>query len=157
MPDVVDSETERTATGVLKCPSCGSKEQKLLVVDPISNIKRKDLARSYRFIVSKLELKIPVLDPIKCIVRVANKANLSEITKRKAINLMYKINENELAAGKDPMGLAVSVLYLSSLNNRDSNEHRTQNDLAAAAGVTEVTIRNRTQELRKKSCLKIIR
>ena len=126
-------------------------------ISAISNIKRKDLARSYRFIVSKLELKIPVLDPIKCIVRVANKANLSEITKRKAIDLMYKINENELAAGKDPMGLAASVLYLSSMNNRDSNEHRTQSDLAAAAGVTEVTIRNRTQELRKKSCLKIIR
>ncbi len=48
VPDVVDSETERTATGVLKCPSCGSKEQKLLDVDPISNIKRKGLARNYR-------------------------------------------------------------------------------------------------------------
>ncbi|MGB7954627.1 MAG: hypothetical protein WCF23_11660 [Candidatus Nitrosopolaris sp.] len=59
---------------------------------------------------------------------------------------MHKIDDNELAAGKDPTGLAAWVLYLSSLN-----------DLAAAAGVTEVTIRNRTQELRKKSCLKIIR
>jgi transcription initiation factor TFIIIB Brf1 subunit/transcription initiation factor TFIIB len=42
------------------------------------------------------------------------------------------------------------------MNNRDSNEHRTQSDLAAAAGVTEVTIRNITQELRKKNCVKII-
>jgi len=32
------------------------------------------------------------------------------------------------------MGLAASVLYPSSMNSRDSNEHRTQNDLAAAAG-----------------------
>jgi transcription initiation factor TFIIB len=55
------------------------------------------------------------------------------------------------------MGLAASVLYLSSMNNRDSNEYRTQSDLAAAAGVTEVTIRNRTQELRKISFAKIIR
>jgi transcription initiation factor TFIIB len=94
----------------------------------------------------KFEIKIPVLDPIKCIGRVANKANLSEITKRKAIDLMNKINDNELAAGKDPMGLTAWVLYLSSLS-----------DLAAAAGVTEVTIRNRTQELRKKNCVKIIR
>jgi hypothetical protein len=62
VPDVVDSETERTATGVLKCPSCG-------IVDPISNIKRKGLARNYRLIVLKFELKIPVLDPIKCIGR----------------------------------------------------------------------------------------
>lgn len=79
-------------------------------ISEINNVKRKDLARSYRLIVSKLELKIPVLDPIKCIVRVANKVNLSEITKRKAIDLMYKISEHDLAAGKDPMGLAASVL-----------------------------------------------
>ena len=47
---------------------------------------------------------------------------------------MYKINEHELAAGKDPMGLAASVLYLLCMNkDRDSNENRTQSDLAAAA------------------------
>jgi transcription initiation factor TFIIB len=60
---------------------------------------------------------------------------------------MHKNNDNELAAGNDPLGLAASVLWLSS---RDSNEHRIQTDLAASARVTEVTIRNRTQELRKK-------
>jgi len=124
-------------------------------ISAISNVKRKDLARCYRLIVSKLELKIPVLDPIKCIARVANKANLSEITKRKAIDLMYKISEHELVAGKDPMGLAASVLYLSSMNkDSNRNEYRTQSYLASAAGVTEVTIRNRTQELRKKIALK---
>jgi transcription initiation factor TFIIIB Brf1 subunit/transcription initiation factor TFIIB len=81
-----------------------------LSLTPISNIKRKDLARNYRLIVSKLELKIPIQDPIKCIGRVANKANLSEVTKRKAIDLMHKINDNELAGGKDSKGLAASVL-----------------------------------------------
>ena len=116
-----------------------------------SNVKRKDLARSYRLMVSKFELKIPQLDPIKCVARVGNKVNLSEITKRKAIDLMYKINEHDLAAGKDPMGLAASVLYLCMNKDRDSKENRTQSDLAAAAGVTEVTIRNRIQELRKKN------
>jgi hypothetical protein len=33
VPDVVDSTTERTATGVLKCPSFGIKEQKLFVAN----------------------------------------------------------------------------------------------------------------------------
>ncbi|MGB6672724.1 MAG: hypothetical protein WBE34_09840 [Candidatus Nitrosopolaris sp.] len=59
VPDVVDSETERTATGVLRCPSCDSKEQKLLDVDPNSNFKRKGPARNYRLIVLKFELKSP--------------------------------------------------------------------------------------------------
>lgn len=70
-----------------------------------SNVKRKDLTRSYRLMVSKLELKMPQLDLIKCVARVGNKVNLSEITKRKAIDLMFKINEHELAAGKIPWAL----------------------------------------------------
>ncbi len=63
---------------------------------------------------------------------------------------MYKINEHELAAGKDPMGLAASVLYLLCMNkDRDSNENRTQSDLSSGWGA----IRNRIQELRKENLL----
>ena len=71
-----------------------------------SNVKRKDLARSYRLMVSKLELKIPQLDPIKCVAKVGNKVNLSEITKRKAIDLMYKINEHEM-----PCSISTLLVY----------------------------------------------
>jgi transcription initiation factor TFIIB len=44
------------------------------------------------------------------------------------------------------MGLAASVLYLASLKNGESI---TQMDIAEAAGVTEVTLRNRTKDLRR--------
>jgi transcription initiation factor TFIIB len=43
------------------------------------------------------------------------------------------------------MGLAASALYLASI---DLEENRTQKDIADAAGVTEVTIRNRCKDLR---------
>ena len=43
-----------------------------------------------------------------------------------------------------PMGLAGSILYLSSKN---SGENITQIDIAEAAGVTEVTIRNRFKSI----------
>jgi len=45
------------------------------------------------------------------------------------------------------MGLAGSVLYLSSKN---SGENITQMDIAEAAGVTEATIRNRFKDLRNR-------
>ena len=45
------------------------------------------------------------------------------------------------------MGLAGAVLYLSCLH---CDEHRTQLDVAAASGVTEVTLRNRCKELNTK-------
>jgi transcription initiation factor TFIIB len=45
------------------------------------------------------------------------------------------------------MGLAGTVLYMSSKN---SGETITQMDIANAAGVTEVTIRNRFRDLKSK-------
>ena len=112
----------------------------------ISNIKRKDIARTYRLLVLELNYKIPMVDPIKCIVRVANKANLSEKTKRQAMNIMHNVTRSGISAGKDPMGLAASVLYLSCMN---TGESRTQTEISEAAGVTEVTVRNRYKNLKR--------
>jgi len=111
----------------------------------IGNIKRKDLARIYRLIVMELDLKIPLIDPMKCVVRVANRANLTERTKRVALNIMKDVTKSGISAGKDPMGLAASVLYLACLN---TGESRTQTEIAEAAGVTEVTVRNRYKNLK---------
>lgn len=110
-----------------------------------SNIKHKDIARNYRMIISELELKIPNADPMKCIAKVANKANLTENTKRQAISIMKEVIEKQISAGKKPMGLAATVLYLSSLK---TGEDTTQIQMADAAGVTEVTVRNLLRELK---------
>ena len=111
----------------------------------VGNMKRKDLARIYRLVVMELDLKIPLIDPMKCITRVANKANLSERTKRAAVDIMKHVTNSGISAGKDPMGLAASVLYIACL---DTGENRTQTDIADAAGVTEVTVRNRYKNLK---------
>ena len=103
-----------------------------------TNTKEKDLARAYRILIRKLDLKVPMVDPVKCVSRVANKANISERTKRKAMNMIYDVVKSGLAAGKDPMGLAASVLYVSCVN---SGEVKSQAAIADAAGVSEVTLR----------------
>ena len=110
------------------------------------NLKRKDLARQCRLIICELDLRVPVADPMKCIVKIANKANLSESITRRAMNMMTQITRREISAGKNPMSLAATVLYISCIN---AGENITQFDIANAAGITEVTIRNRVQELKK--------
>ncbi len=110
------------------------------------NIKRKDVARCYRLLLRELDLKMPVVDPIKCVARIASKAGLSEKTKRKALLILKDAAEIEISAGKDPMGLAAAALYLSCVMN---GENKTQKDVAQAAGVTEVTIRNRYKGLKE--------
>jgi transcription initiation factor TFIIB len=112
-----------------------------------SNVKRKDLARMYRLVVLELDLKIPMIDLMKCIARVASRSGLSEKTKRHAMNIMYDVVKSGMSAGKDPMGLAASVLYMATL---ETGESRTQTDIAEAAGVTEVTVRNRYKNLKSR-------
>ena len=110
-----------------------------------SNIKRKDIARCYRLLLRELGLRMPVVDPIKCIARIASKAGLSEKTKREATKILKTAEEIKISAGKDPMGLAAAALYVACVTN---GENKTQRDVAEAAGVTEVTIRNRYKGLK---------
>ncbi|MGD8708117.1 MAG: TFIIB-type zinc ribbon-containing protein [Nitrosopumilaceae archaeon] len=114
-------------------------------VSDAANVKRKDIARCYRLLYRELDLKMPVVDSIQCIAKISSKLELSEKTKRYAIKVLQKAQENEESAGKSPMGLAATALYLSCVQNGVSI---TQHDLAEAAGVTEVTIRNRYKGLK---------
>ena len=109
-----------------------------------SNVKFKEVAKSYRLLCIELDLKVPIVDPMKYIAKVANKANLSERTKRQAAQIMNNITQREISTGKNPMGLAASVLYMSSIK---TGENITQGNLSDAAGVTEVTLRNRYKDL----------
>src|SRR5262249_54735741 len=93
------------------------------------NIKRKELSKDFRVLHTRLDLKIPPTDPMKCIAKVANKVKLSDKTKRKAVEIMSDVMKEEISAGKDPMGLAASVLYLSSIKNKDNV---TQSNIAEA-------------------------
>ena len=110
------------------------------------NIKRKDVARCYRLIFRELDLKIPVVDPVKGVARIASIAGLGEKTKRKAIELLNKAKKIGIVAGKDPMGIAAAALYLSCIS---SGGNKTQKEISIASGVTEVTIRNRCAGLKK--------
>jgi len=115
-----------------------------------TNVKRKAISRSYRILVLELDIKVPLVDPMKCIAKIANKAKLSEKTKRMAMGTMNELIGKEISAGKLPMGLAATVLYMSCLANGES---KTQKDIADAAGVTEVTIRNRFKDLKTRLAL----
>lgn len=111
------------------------------------SVPGKGLSKSYRLLSRELDISIPFLDPMKCIAKIANKANLNEGIKRKAISIMNLITEKEISAGKNPMGLAATVLYICC---RETGVKKTQIAIATAAGVTGVTLRNRSKELKNK-------
>ena len=112
-----------------------------------SNIRRKAVAKAYRKLIMELDFKVPNIDPMKCIVKIGNKANLSEKIVRHAISIMSDVTDNEISAGKDPMALAATVLYVSCIKN---GENIKQNNISNAAGITGVTLRNRFKDLKSR-------
>jgi transcription initiation factor TFIIB len=111
-----------------------------------SNVKPKEVYRSYRRIVTELDIKVPVVDPAKYVMRVANNLGFDEKVKRKALDILEQARKKNILVGKDPTSIAAAILYLVTLSGENA---RTQADIARAAGITEVTVRNRSKELMK--------
>ncbi len=105
-----------------------------------SNVKKKIIAACYRTLIKEFDMKMPVVDSVQCIARIASQLDLAEKTKRDAIKIIRNAEKIKLSAGKNPMGFAATALYLSCVQN---NDRVTQKDIAIAASITEVTLRNR--------------
>ncbi len=114
-------------------------------VSKSGNIRKGDVSTCYRMLLTELELQMPVVNSVTCVSKIASVAILSEKVKRHAITLLDMAQQKQILAGKDPMCMAAAALYLSSLKN---DENITQKEIADAAGITEVTIRNRAKDLR---------
>ncbi len=114
-------------------------------VATVENLSKKAVARDYRILLREMDLTMPVADAAKNVTRIASKVGLSERVARKAVEIVRMTEEREISAGKAPMGLAASALYLAGVIE---GEVKTQKEIAEAAGVTEVTVRNRYKGLR---------
>ncbi|MEM4230324.1 MAG: TFIIB-type zinc ribbon-containing protein [Candidatus Pacearchaeota archaeon] len=109
-----------------------------------SDVERKEIGRTYRFIIRKAGIKVTPSSPNDYISRFASILHLSPKTQNDAINLLKKADISELTSGRGPAGIAAAALYVAALLN---DEKRTQREVADVAGITEVTIRNRYKEL----------
>ena len=117
-----------------------------------SFVHKKDVARCYRLLLRELKIQMPIADPLTYVSKIAERTGISGRTQGVAIKILHEARKQHAAAGKDPMGLAAAALYIACLQN---NEKKTQKDIAEAAGVTEVTVRNRYKSLKRQLGLEI--
>jgi len=103
-------------------------------------VYRKDVAGCYSLLQQELDFHMPISDPLTYISKIAEKNGVSGKTQGAAIAILRDAKQKRFSAGKDPMGMAAAALYIACLQN---SEKITQKDIAEAAGVTEVTVRNR--------------
>jgi transcription initiation factor TFIIB len=111
-----------------------------------SLLKKKEVAACYRLLLRRLDIQMPIADPIIYISTIGERVGITGQTQGLAIRILREAKKRRIASGKDPMGLAATALYIACLQ---SNQKKTQKDIAEAAGVTEVTIRNRYKALKR--------
>ena len=109
-----------------------------------SDVARKEIGRTYRFIIRKLGIKVKPSSPKDYISRFSSILHLSPKSQNEALKILKKADISELTSGRGPAGIAAAALYVAALMN---DEKKTQREVADVAGITEVTIRNRYKEL----------
>ena len=112
-----------------------------------SDVERKEIGRTYRFIVRKLKIKVTPSSPKDYISRFSSILHLSPKTQNESLKILKRADITELTSGRGPAGIAAAALYVAALVN---DEKKTQREVADVAGITEVTIRNRYKELIEK-------
>ena len=133
------------------CRKSGS-PRALREIAEASLVDKKDVARCYRLLLQELDFHMPIADPLTYVSKIAEKNRVSGKTQGVAIAILRDAKQKRFSAGKDPLGMAAAALYIACVQN---NEKITQKDIAEAAGVTEVTVRNRYKELKRQLNLKI--
>jgi transcription initiation factor TFIIB len=121
------------------------------IVDSSSR-SRKGIARNYRLLMRELDLTMPIDDPTIYVSKIASQVRLSQKTQNTALTILEKAKKLKADVGKDPAGLAAAALYIAV---KTHGEKGTQKQLAKAADVTEVTVRNRYKGLVKDLGLRV--
>lgn len=128
------------------CRQCGV-IRTLSDVANASSIQKKMLARTYRFLVQRLDKNVPRTSQLQYIGKLVNALRLDGDTEKFASLILKQASELKLTVGRGPSGMAAACIYISTVICRTQ---RTQGEIAEAAQVTEVTIRNRYKELVEK-------
>jgi len=139
-----------TAASVYAACRASKTPRTLKEVATASRVRKKDVARCYRLLLRELDMRMPVEDPIKCVSKIASKADISMQTQRRSLEILREAKHSGITTGKNPMGLASAALYVACVLE---SEKKTQREIAEVANVTEVTVRNRYKHL--KDCLEL--
>ncbi|MBN1160204.1 MAG: transcription initiation factor IIB [Candidatus Diapherotrites archaeon] len=118
----------------------------------VSHSNKKEIGKTYRFLVRELGVNVPLTTPLDYVSRFASALGLSGEAQEEARKILKKVLNEGLASGRGPTGVAAAAVYIAGLMK---GERRTQKEVADVVGVTEVTIRNRYRELKTKLGLDI--
>jgi transcription initiation factor TFIIB len=133
------------AASVYAACRCNGIPRTLQEIGDVAQVADERVDHAYGVLNRELGLPAVPMTPVEYVPRFASDLALSEKTRHRAEKLATRANEQELANGCNPAGLAAACLYTAA---QEGCERVTQANLAEVADVTPVTIRARWDELR---------
>jgi transcription initiation factor TFIIB len=130
----------------MACRQCGV-ARTLEDVSQASAVGKKEVGRSYRFLIKELRYFIKPVKPSQYVTKFCNQLTLQGKVEEVAHKILLAAKELKLTSGRGPTGIAAATSYIASVL---TGERKTQREVAEIAQVTEVTIRNRYKELVKR-------
>jgi len=110
----------------------------------VARVNKKEIGRSYRFISQELELNLNPTKPLDFLTRFVSELELSNECHKIAKKVIKMAELRGLTSGRGPTGVCAAAIYAASIITK---ERRTQRSIAKTSQVTEVTVRNRFNEL----------
>jgi transcription initiation factor TFIIB len=116
--------------------------------DEIEKLKKtangNSIRRYHKLLMRKMNMRVTATDPSRDVSRIAGKAGINGKVERRSLEILAQVKDNAMLAGKRPTSLAAAALYVASAQ---MGERTNQMRLAFAAGVTPITIRERSAEI----------
>ncbi len=125
-----------------------------------TSLSKKQIAKTYRFLNKELSLKLNQKFNIKVkrpsyfqiVERITGSLQISVKTTQIAIEIVKAAEKNKITHGRSPEGIAVAAIYIACVLNK---ENKNQKEITHEIKTTEVTLRNRYKEMRKKLLFEI--
>jgi len=133
------------ATLYIACRTCGFVRTLDEIADA-SGMEKKEIGRSFRFLVNEMGIFVPPLTPKSYVARLLSRLRMRSEAEDIAYKTLEYASQLRLTSGRGPMGIAAAAVYVASVL---TGERKTQREIAELARVTEVTIRNRYKSIVK--------
>lgn len=112
-----------------------------------ASVSPKDVRRSISILMKEFKLKTQITDPVALIPRYVTDLGLDSEIVALTSKILTAYVSNFPISGIDPKGLCAGAIYIAC---KLRNIELTQLQIADSIGITEVTLRSRYKELKKK-------
>jgi transcription initiation factor TFIIB len=127
--------------------ACREKHTAVTIKDLATAIESnpREIGRCYRSIITRMNIAPPKLNGSRYALRVAETVHASREATRIALEIVRNSIDRGLG-GRNPMTMAAAAVYLACLT---TGENSRQSDVAEAADVSEVSVRECIKALRR--------